>query len=69
MVPAPNKINSPKLTRDQKSELAALTALQDEEIDTRDIPEQKNWSGAERGALYRSIRKNRTSLPLIRDVE
>ena len=42
------------------SELAALTAMQDEEIDTRDIPEQKNWAGAERGLFYRPVKKQLT---------
>ena len=57
MGPAPVKIKSSKLTRDQKLELAALIAMQDEDINTRDIPEQKNWSGAERGLFYRRAKK------------
>ena len=57
MGPAPVKIKSSKLTRDQKLELAALIAMQDEQIDTRDIPEQKNWSGAARGLFYRPVKK------------
>jgi hypothetical protein len=32
-------------------ELAALTAMPDAEIDTSDIPEVKDWSGAKRGGV------------------
>lgn len=54
------KKSNSKLTQAQMSELAALTALQDGEIDTRDTPEQKNWSGAERGLFYRPVKKQLT---------
>lgn len=44
---------SNRLTERQKAEIAALAALPDEEIDTGDIPEVLDWSGAVRGAFYR----------------
>ncbi len=46
---------SKALTKRQKSDIAALAALPDEEIDTGDIPEVLDWSGAVRGALYRRV--------------
>lgn len=33
-------------------ELAALEAMPDSEIDTSDIPETLDWSGAERGKFH-----------------
>jgi hypothetical protein len=33
--------------------LTELAALPDEKIDTRDIPEVRDWSGAKRGLFYR----------------
>jgi hypothetical protein len=42
-----------KLTRKQRTELAALGQLPDDQIDTRDIPEIRDWSGAKRGLFYR----------------
>jgi len=48
------------LTREQQAELAALAALPDDKIDTRDIPEQKNWTGARRGLFFRPIKKQLT---------
>ena len=38
-----------KLTRKLKIELAKLAAMPDSEIDTTDIPEVTDWTGAERG--------------------
>ena len=40
-------------TEEQKAEVAALAALPDAEIDTGDIPEILDWSGARRGLLHR----------------
>jgi uncharacterized protein (DUF4415 family) len=48
------------LTAEQQAELTALAALPDEHIDTRDVPEQKNWSGARRGVFFRPIKKQLT---------
>ena len=44
---------SKELTEEQRAEIAALAALPDAEIDTGDIPEILDWSGARRGLLHR----------------
>ena len=46
------KENSDQLTPEQKAELEALAALPEDKINIRDIPEQRDWSGARRGALF-----------------
>ncbi|MCY4610489.1 MAG: BrnA antitoxin family protein [Gammaproteobacteria bacterium] len=56
-----------KQTKRQEAEIAALSVLADEEIDTSDIPEILDWSGAKRGLLYRSV-KQETTLRLDADV-
>ena len=61
------KRNSRTLTRQQRAELAALEALPDREIDTSDVPEILDWSGARRGALYRPV-KQQITLRLDADV-
>ena len=38
--------------------LLALAALPDDTIDTSDIPEVLDWSGAKRGLLYRPSSSN-----------
>ena len=48
------------LTARQRAELEALAALPDAQIDTLDIPEAKDWSGAKRGLFYRPIKKQLT---------
>lgn len=58
---------SKKLTKRQEAEIAALSALADEEIDTNDIPEILDWSGAKRGLLYRPV-KQQITLRLDADV-
>ncbi len=54
------KGSSKLLTAEQKAELDALAALPDEQIDTREMPEVRDWSGARRGALYRPIKRQLT---------
>ncbi len=54
------KASSRSLTRKQKAELEALTALPDDRIDVSDIPEVRDWSGAKRGLLYRPVKKQLT---------
>lgn len=56
-----------KLTPEQLAELKALAAMPDEAIDTSDTPEQRDWSGAERGRFYRPL-KQHLSLRLDADV-
>jgi uncharacterized protein (DUF4415 family) len=48
-----------KAISDQRSETDAA-ALPEEQIDTRDIPEQLDWSGARRGVLFRPIKQQIT---------
>lgn len=54
------KRTSQALTAQQKTELAALESLPDQQIDTSDIPEILDWSGARRGALYRPVKQQLT---------
>ena len=42
-----------KLTDKQRADLSALEALPDDQIDTSDIPEVRDWSGAKRGVFFR----------------
>jgi uncharacterized protein (DUF4415 family) len=51
----------------QTAELAALAKLPDEEIDTRDIPEIKDWRAAEIGKFYRP-RKQSVTIRLDADI-
>ena len=46
-----------KRTRKPADELARLVALSDAEIDTSDIPEIVDWSGAVRGRFYRPVKQ------------
>ena len=46
-----------KLTDKQKAELSALEALPDDQIDTSDIPEVRDWSDAKRGLFYQPVRQ------------
>lgn len=61
------KGTSKVLTEEQKTEIQALAALPDEEIDTSDMPEILDWSGAKRGLLYRPV-KQQITLRLDADV-
>lgn len=61
------KATSKALTKEQKAEIQALAALPDEQIDTSDIPEILEWSGAKRGLLYRPV-KQQITLRLDADV-
>lgn len=48
-------------------EFEALANLSDEAIDTSDVPEIPDWSGARRGLLYRPV-KQQITLRLDADV-
>jgi uncharacterized protein (DUF4415 family) len=48
------------LTPEQQAELKALAALSDDKINTAAIPEQRDWSGARRGALFRPVKQQIT---------
>ena len=51
----------------QDAELEALMRLRDDQIDTSDIPEVSDWSGAVVGKFYRPI-KDPVTLRIDRDV-
>ena len=55
------------LTQEQRAEIEALANLPDEAIDTSDIPEILDWTGARRGRLYRPV-KQQITLRLDADV-
>ncbi len=55
-----NKVSSSRLTRKQRAEIKALAALPEDRIDTREIPEVRDWSGAKRGLFYRPVKKQLT---------
>ncbi len=44
----------------QMEELSALQALGDDRIDTSEIPETLDWSGAKRGLFYRPLKQQLT---------
>lgn len=54
------KAISKQLTPTQQAELAALENMPDAAIDTRDIPETADWSGAKRGVYYRPVKQQIT---------
>jgi uncharacterized protein (DUF4415 family) len=54
------KGSSDRLTPAQQAEIEALAALPDNKIDTRDMPEVRDWSGARRGVFFRPIKKQLT---------
>ncbi len=49
-----------RLTAKQRVELEALEALPDDQIDTVDIPEVRDWSDAKRSLFYRPLKKQLT---------
>jgi uncharacterized protein (DUF4415 family) len=48
------------LTAQQNADLDAVAALPDDQVNTRDIPEQLDWAGAKRGLFYRPIKQQIT---------
>ena len=61
------KDDSNKLTEKQSLQISKLASVPDDEIDTSDIPEVLDWSGAKRGLLYRPT-KQQITLRLDADV-
>ncbi len=53
------RISKP-LTAAQRAELEALAAMPDNRINTKDIPEVRDWSGAQRGLFFRPIKQQLT---------
>jgi len=54
------KGRSDRLTPAQQAEIEALAALPDDQIDTRDMPEVRDWSGAQRGLFFRPLKQQLT---------
>lgn len=48
------------LTAAEIAELTALAALPDDRINTAALPEQRDWSGAQRGVFFRPIKQQIT---------
>jgi len=48
------------VTPEMEAELKALSVMPDSDIDTSDIPEVIDWTGAERGKFYRPIKESVT---------
>lgn len=48
------------LTAQQRADLQALEELPDDQIDTTDIPEIFDWTGAKRGVFYRPVKQQIT---------
>ncbi len=46
-----------ELNAEMRKHIAKLKAMRDEDIDTSDIPEITDWSGAVRGRFYRPVKK------------
>jgi uncharacterized protein (DUF4415 family) len=49
-----------RLTTRQRAEIDALASLPEDQIDTTDILEPRDWSGATRGLFYRPVKKQLT---------
>ncbi|MAD44427.1 MAG: hypothetical protein CMH98_05430 [Oceanospirillaceae bacterium] len=56
-----------KHTEQQKQELALLAGLSDDNIDVSDIPEQTDWSDAQRGKFYRPVQSHVGELTVFSD--
>ena len=54
------KSSSNQLTPAQQAELDALAALPEDKIDTKDIPEVHDWSGAQRGLFFCPLKQQLT---------
>lgn len=48
------------LSQESRAEIAALAAMAEEDIDTSDIPEVLDWTGAKRGLFYRPVKQQLT---------
>ncbi len=46
-----------KGTEKKKEELAALAGMADEDVDTSEVPEITDWTGAVRGRFYRPMKQ------------
>ena len=55
-----SKARSKPLSPAQQAELDKLAVLPEDQIDTRDMPEVRDWSGARRAALYPPVKQHIT---------
>ncbi len=62
----PMNSQKPELTQAQRDELDAFDALPDDQIDTTDIPEIRDWSGAVRGLFHMSAAERSKALKELR---
>ncbi|MXX52954.1 MAG: hypothetical protein F4Z35_03125, partial [Dehalococcoidia bacterium] len=60
------KSQKAELTQAQKDELKAFASIPDDEIDTSDIPEVLDWSGAVRGLSLMSPDERRKAMEELR---
>ena len=51
------KVISSELSTAQLAELAALDAMPESGINTDDIPERRDWTGARRGVFFRPVKQ------------
>lgn len=49
-----------KLTAAQQAEIDALAAMPEDQINTKAVPEQRDWNDAKRGAFFRPVKKQLT---------
>ncbi len=56
-----------RLSKEQRRDIAVLAAMDDADIDLRDMPEVLDWSGAEIGRFYRP-KKQPVTMRLDEDV-
>jgi len=54
------KEHSNPVPAELQTEIDALAALPDDQINTDDIPEVRDWSDAKRGVLYRPVKQQIT---------
>ena len=53
-----NKKHSNPVPPETQAEIDALAALPENQLDTDDIPEVHDWSGAKRGLFYRPVKQS-----------
>ncbi len=54
------KARSNGLSERQRAEIEALAALPEDQINTQDLPEVRDWTGAKRGLFYRPVKQQIT---------
>jgi uncharacterized protein (DUF4415 family) len=54
------KASSDRLNERQRAELEAVAALPEDQVNTQDVPEVTDWTGAKRGLFYRPVKQQVT---------